>query len=183
MTREEALNLISQRIKNQNLVKHCLAVEACLRALADKFGQDKDKWGLAGLLHDLDYEETADSPQKHALKAAQELEKMGVDKEITQAVRAHNEATGTPRQSQLDKAIYAVDPLTGLIVACALVQPDKKLASLSVESIMKKFKSSSFAAGADREVIKSCSELGLSLEEFIAIGLGAMQEISEELGL
>ncbi|PIZ56467.1 phosphohydrolase [bacterium (Candidatus Torokbacteria) CG_4_10_14_0_2_um_filter_35_8] len=183
MNREQALKLIKQKIKNKNLIKHMLAVEACLRDLAKYLGEDVEAWGLSGLLHDLDYEETVDNPKKHGVLSGKELKKLGISDEIIHAVKAHNEATGTKRVSKLDKAIYTVDPVTGLIVACALVMPDKKLASLSVESIMKKYKSKNFAAGANREIIASCKEFGMELEEFIESCLKSMQGISEELEL
>lgn len=183
MTREEALAFLRKRLKNKNLIKHSLAVEACLFVLAKKLEQDPEMWGLVGLLHDLDYEETVNNPKEHAKRAADELAKMGLSAEIVHAVLAHNEATGTPRKSLLDKAIYAVDPMTGLIVAATLVLPDKKLSSLTVESILKRFKEKSFARGANRETISACHELGLSLEEFTQICLKAMQEISDNLEL
>lgn len=183
MERKEALELLKNRIKNKNLIKHSLSVEACLNNLAERFKEDKEIWGLAGLLHDLDYEDTEKMSEKHGLKAAEELEKLGVEAEIIYAVKAHNETTGTLRKSNLDKAIYAVDPLTGLIVASALVQPDKKLAGLKIESVLKKFKQKSFAAGARRETILACRDLGLELEEFVRICLEAMQGISSYLGL
>lgn len=183
MLREEAFALINQRLKNKNLIKHCLAVEACLCALARKFGESEKNWGQAGLLHDLDYEETLNNPKEHAKKAARELAEIGLPEEVAHAVLAHNESTGTPRESKLDKAIYACDPLTGLIVAATLVLPDKKLASLTVQSVLNRFKEKAFARGVNREAIKSCEELGLSLEEFIEICLKAMQDISDKLDL
>jgi hypothetical protein len=183
MTREQALQLLQQHLKNKNLIKHSLAVEACLCALAEKFGEDKEIWGITGLLHDLDYEETVDRPEEHGLKSTAELEKRGVASEIIQAIKAHNEMTKTPRKSKLDKAIYAVDPLTGLIVAATLVLPDKKLSSLTTESVLKRFKEKAFARRANREAIKSCQELGLTLEQFIKISLKAMQAIAQELDL
>jgi hypothetical protein len=183
MNREEALTLVNQRLKNKNLVKHSLAVESCLRALAKKFDENEDVWGLAGLLHDLDYEETANNPKEHAVKAADELTMMGLSEEVVHAVRAHNEMTGTPRENRLDKAIYAVDPLTGLIVAAALVLPDKKLASLTLQSVLNRFREKAFARGANRKTIAACAEFDLNLEEFVKICLEAMQKISNDLGL
>ncbi len=183
MTRDKALSLVNQRLKNKNLIKHCLAVEACLRVLARKFGENEEIWGLAGLLHDLDYEETVNNPKEHAQKGADELAELGVDQKIVHAVRAHNEMTGTVRESRLDKAIFSVDPLTGLIVAATLVLPDKKLSNLTVQSVLNRFKEKAFARGANRETIAACSELGLSLEEFTQICLEAMQDISGDLGL
>lgn len=183
MMREEALKLVKEKIKNPNLIKHCLAVEACMRALAKHFNEDEEKWGLAGLLHDIDYEETKDNPNKHSLIGAEMLEKLGLDREICEAVKTHNEAHGIPPASLMAKALYSVDPLTGLIVAAALVLPSKKLADLTVENVLNRFKEKAFARGANREIIKKCEEINLSLEEFIKIGLEAMQNISSELGL
>jgi len=183
MNREKALKLIQGKIKNQNLIKHSLAVEACLKSLAKHFGENEDKWGLAGLLHDIDYEETKEDPQAHSIVGAEFLEKLGLDREICQAVKTHNEAHGILPEGLLAKSLFCVDPLTGLIVAATLVLPTKKLADLTAENILNRFKEKSFARGANREIILKCSEIGLSLEKFVAICLQAMQEISGQLGL
>jgi len=183
MTREEAFQLVNEKINNRNLVKHTLSVESVMRKLSKKFNEDTEKWGLSGLLHDIDYEETKNEPSLHSLKGAEELEKLGVNPDIVYAIKVHNEMHNLPRNSKLDKALYCADPLTGLIVAAVLVLPDKKLSSLTPDSVLKRFKEKSFAKGANREVIKSCEELGLTLEEFVKIGLEAMQEISNDLGL
>lgn len=181
MDRETAWNLITSSVKNQNLIKHMLATEACLRALARRLNRDEEKWGLAGLLHDIDYEQTKDDPTSHALVAAQALANHGVDAEIVQAVKAHS--GNVPAVSLLDKAIVATDPVTGLIVAAALMHPTKKLANVDTDFILRRFKDKRFAAGANREQIQTCSELGLSLEEFLTICLQAMQCIAAQLGL
>lgn len=183
MNREEALRLIKEKIKNQNLIKHSLAVEACMKALAKNFGENEEKWALAGLLHDIDYEETKDDSNLHSIKGAEFLEKLGIEKEIVEAVKTHNEAHGILPETQMAKALYCVDPLTGLIVAATLVLPSKKMADLTVENILNRFKEKSFAKGANREIILKCSEINLSLEKFVEICLGAMQGISTELGL
>jgi len=183
MTRAEAYNLLKTKIQNKNMIKHSLAVEECLKDLARYFKEDEEKWGIAGLLHDYDYLEMLDFPEKHGLVGAEELEKLGLDKEIGQAIRAHNEKTGTPRVSKLDKAIHCVDPMTGLIVAATLVLPSKKIGDLTAESILNRFEEKRFAAGANREIIKRCGELGLTLEQFTEICLKAMQNISAELEL
>lgn len=183
MDREEALKLVKEKIKNQNLIKHSLAVEVCMRALARHFNENEKKWDLTGLLHDIDYEETKNDPNLHSIKGAEFLEKLGLDKEIVQAVKTHNEAHGISPETQTAKALYCVDPLTGLIVAATLVLPSKKLADLTVENILNRFKEKSFARGANREIILKCSEINLSLEKFVEICLKAMQEISDELGL
>ena len=182
MTREEALQLVKQNIKNQNLVKHMLATESIMKALARKFGENEKIWGLCGLLHDIDYEKTEGQPERHGLVAYEMLGDQ-VETTVIQAIKSHNEKTGIKPETLLDKALYAVDPLTGLIVAATLVLPDKKLASLTLESVLNRFKEKRFAAGASREQIKTCGNFGLNLEEFVKIGLEAMQNISKELGL
>ncbi len=184
MIREEALQLLKKNIFNVNLQKHCLAVESIMGALAQKFEQDVDRWKLAGLLHDIDYEETKDKPEIHSLIGAEMLEKIGLDKEIVEAVKTHNEMHGIKPQSLMAKALFVADPLSGLIVASTLVLPSKKIKDLKLKSVLKKFKQKSFARGANREIIKKCEDLiGLPLEEFIDISLRAMQNKSEELGL
>ncbi|MGB9803435.1 HD domain-containing protein [Desulfofundulus sp.] len=183
MTRDEAYHLLTSHLKTRNLVKHSLAVEAVMRGLARHFGQDEDLWGLAGLLHDIDYDWTKDEPARHSMEGADLLAREGLPEEVVYAVRAHNEAHGLPRRSLLDKALYASDPLTGLIVAGALIKPEKKLSAIDVPFLLNRFHEKSFARGANREQIKSCSEMGLSLEEFMEIGLRSMQGIAGEMGL
>jgi len=192
MNREDALKLVQEKIQNQNLIKHCLATEACMIGLAKYFMDDPstslgagdlEKWGLAGLLHDIDYEETKNDPDKHSIIGAEMLEKLGLDKEIVEAVKTHNEIHGIKPETKMAKALFCVDPLTGLIVASVLVLPSKKIADLTVENILNRFKVKGFARGANREIISKCSDIGLSLEEFIEIGLKAMQTINEDLGL
>jgi putative nucleotidyltransferase with HDIG domain len=174
VTRDEALKLVKEKIKNENLVKHCLAVEACMRALAQHFDEEEEKWALAGLLHDIDYEETKHNPEKHSLIGAKMLEGLGLDKEIVEAVKTHNEMHGIAPESRMAKALYSVDPLTGLIVAAVLVLPSKKISDLTTESV---------ARGANREIIKKCEDTGLPLDKFIEIGLDAMKGIDKDLGL
>lgn len=183
MERDEALQLVNSRVKNQNLIKHMLALEAVMKALARKLGQNENDWALAGLLHDADYEATKEEPEKGGIVIADELRQRGVSEEICHAIMAHNEATGTPRQSLMDKAIFAADPLTGLIVAATLVLPSKKLADLTAENVLNRFKEKSFARGARREAIETCKEIDMTLEEFVDTSLKAMQEISDDLGL
>ena len=183
MNREEALKLVKEKIKNQNLIKHCLAVEACMKALAQYFDKDIEKWGLAGLLHDIDYEETKNNPAQHSILGAQILEELGIDEEIVQAVKTHNDAHGIQPVTLMAKTLYCVDPLTGLIVAATLVLPLKKLEDLTTENVLNRFKEKSFARGARRETIASCSEINLRLEEFAEICLKAMQSISGQLDL
>jgi putative nucleotidyltransferase with HDIG domain len=184
MEREKILNLLKENLKNQNLIKHSLAVEAGMKALARYFGEDEEKWGIAGLLHDIDYEKTKGDPNLHSKVGAQILKEMGFDQEICDAILTHNEAHGILPLSRMAKALFCLDPLTGLIVAATLVLPSKKLKDLKVENVLNRFKEKSFARGANREIIKKCEEyLGLPLEKFVEITLKAMQEISDQLGL
>ena len=184
LSRDEALTLIKSKIKNQNLIKHMLASEAIIKSLARKLGEPEEEWGIVGLIHDLDFEETKDDPKKHTLITAEILKDKGFTDEQIQAIKAHNaENTGVERQTKLDYALTCAEQITGLIVACALVQPDKKLASVTPESILKKFKQKAFAANVSRQDIQLCEKLGLSLEEFVDLGLKAMQEISDNLGI
>ncbi|HPU00367.1 MAG: HDIG domain-containing protein [Firmicutes bacterium] len=183
MDRQEALRLVNQEVKTRNLVKHMLAAEAVMRRLARELGQDEELWGLAGLLHDLDYDKTVDQPERHGLLGAQILEEKGMPAELVHAVKAHNEMIGVERETLLDKALYAADPVTGLLVAAALIHPQKKLSAIDVPFVMNRFKEKNFARGADRGQIESCRELGLELERFIALSLEAMQSIAADLGL
>lgn len=183
MTRDELVAEVARRVTNKNLFKHILAVEAVMRRLARYFGEDEERWGSAGLLHDIDYEETKDDPHAHSIKSAEIAARLGFDEEIVDAVRAHNEIHGFPRETRMAKALYSADPLTGLIVASALISPSKKLAGIDTQFVMNRMGEKSFARGANREAIKACAELGLSVEEFVSLALEAMQGISEELGL
>ena len=183
MNREQAWQHVKQNVKNKNLQKHMLATEAVMRRLARYFGEDEEKWGLAGLLHDIDYQKTADDPARHSLVGADMLKDMGLAEEIVEAVKTHNDYHKIPRETNMAKALYAVDPLTGLIVAGALIKPEKKLSAIDAEFLLNRFEEKSFARGANREQIRTCSELGLELEEFLELGLEAMQEIAEDIGL
>ncbi len=183
MTRQEALTELKKYVNNKNLLNHMYACEAVMARLAHHFDQDEGEWAMAGLMHDIDYDQTKDSPDVHSLRGAEILTELGFSPEVTNAVKVHNERHGLPRLSLMDKALYATDPLTGLIVAGALIRPEKKLAAVKVDSLLKRFNEKSFARGANREQIAACSELGLSLEQFITLGLEAMQGIANDLGL
>lgn len=189
MKREQALNLLKENIKNQNLIKHCFAVEATMRDLAEYFKEDKEKWSLCGLLHDIDYEkvgwpENPSALSNHSKIGAEMLKNLGFDDDICQAVLTHNEAHGITPKTLMAKTLYCVDPLTGLIVAATLVLPSKKINDLKVENVLNRFKEKLFAKGANREIIAKCQDyLNLSLEKFVEIVLGAMQKISSDLGL
>lgn len=193
MTRDEAYQLLTKYLKNKNLIKHSLAAEACMKAIylhltlkSEQNPTDEEKWGITGLLHDVDYEVAQESNQlnKHG-KLLFESGEVKLPEDIEHAIRAHNYTmTGTDPENAMDWAITACDQLTGLITACALVRPDKKLASVSVESVQKKFGQKAFAAGADRDSIMLCeSNLNIQLETFIEICLKSMQSISNQLGL
>ena len=182
MDRDAALNLLNSQVKTKNLIKHCLACEAVLGGLARRLGEDEASWRLAGLLHDIDYDQTADSPETHALIGAKVLEEAGVDGAVVHAVLAHAEKA--PRESALDKALWCTDPLTGLIVAAALIRSEKKLAVVEAQFVINRMKEKGFARGANRDQIRACeAELGLSLEEFVDIGVKSMQGIAADLGL
>jgi putative nucleotidyltransferase with HDIG domain len=183
MTREEALDAVHEQVKNENLIKHMLATEAIMKALAERFGEDIEKWALAGLVHDIDVELSGGDMTIHGRLGADLVREIGMDEQSIHAILAHNETLGIPRESKMDKALFCADPLTGLITAAALVRPDKKLGSVEAKSVRKRFKEKSFAAGASRENIAACNELGLELDEFIELGLKAMQGIASELGL
>ncbi|MBN1155452.1 HDIG domain-containing protein [candidate division KSB1 bacterium] len=180
MDRQQAYELARSKFTNMNLFKHVLAVEAVMRELAIHFHDDTETWGLAGLLHDLDYEETADTPDIHTLRTEEMLAEYHIDAEIIKAIKCHNNKA--PRDTLMGKAIYAADPVTGLIVAATLMHPDKKLKSIDVDFILRRFKEKRFAAGANRDQISSCADFGLSLEEFLTIALRGMQKIDQELG-
>jgi putative nucleotidyltransferase with HDIG domain len=181
MTRDEALKLVDQKVSNRNLKKHMLATEAVMKSLAQHFNEDESIWGLAGLLHDLDYDQTVNDFPKHGLLTAEILEKTDVPLSVINAVKSH--PGHFPRKSLLDKVLYAVDPVTGLIVAAVLMHPSKKLNKVDVNFIVRRFKEKRFAAGADRDQIRSCEEFDMPLNEFIKYALEAMQNIDKELGL
>ena len=183
MTREEALDSVRANVENENLVKHMLATEAIMQALARRLDEDEEEWGLTGLLHDIDVELTEGDMSNHSKLGADLVREMGASETMVHAVLCHNEAHGVPLETKLDRALYCVDPLTGLIIAAALVRPDKKLAGVEARSVIKRFKEKSFAAGASREQIAGCRQLGLELDEFIELGLKAMQGIAADLGL
>ena len=183
MDREEALESIRENVENENLIKHMMATEAIMIALAQRFGEDEAEWGLAGLLHDIDVELTEGDMTTHSKLGADLARDLGAGEAIAEAILTHNETHGIAPRTKMEKALYCVDPLTGLITAAVLVRPDKKIANLEVKSVKKRFKVKSFAAGASREQIAKCSEIGLELDEFIAIGVEAMQGIAPELEL
>ncbi len=181
--RDEIIDAIEANVGSANLTKHMLATEAIMRALARRLGEDEEEWGLTGLLHDIDVELTGGDASTHSKVGADMARQLGASEAMADAILRHNEVHGEPLKTKLDRALYCGDPLTGLITAGALVLPDKKLASLKVKSVRKRFKEKSFAAGANREQIAQCSELGIELDEFIEIGVVAMQGVADRLGL
>jgi putative nucleotidyltransferase with HDIG domain len=186
VSRAQAWDLLCSHMQNQNLRRHCLAVEAVMRALAQHFKADPEKWGIVGLLHDGDYEQTKDKPQLHAKIMADWVRDLGEsDEELLTGIESHGWFhQGKLPQTTVQWSLFCCDELTGLIVAVALVMPSKKLAEVSVAAVMKKFPMKSFAAGAKREDIQKCEEkLGISLPEFVGLALKAMQRIAPELGL
>lgn len=182
ITRIEAFSFIEANLKNKNLIKHCLASEAVLRALAKHFGEDEETWGLSGLLHDADVELTAATPEKQGHLVGDMLGDK-ISPEMRYAMQAHNPYTGIEPKSRFDFALSAGETITGLIVASTLVLPDKKLSSLTPESIVKRFYEKRFAAGCKRDLILRCEKIGFTLEQLAALSLKAMQEISDQLGL
>jgi putative nucleotidyltransferase with HDIG domain len=181
MNRDEALELLRKYIKNENLVKHCLATGAIMRGLAEKLGKNAEKWELAGLLHDIDYEVVGGDMQKHGLTGSEILKKAGIDEEITEAVKKHNYSIFEP-EKPIEIALQAADNVSGLIIACALVK-GKKLSKVTPESVKKKFKEKSFAAGCNRDRIRLVENLGIDLQEFYAIAIESLLKIKDELGL
>jgi uncharacterized protein len=184
MTRDEAYALLCQHVQADNLRKHCLASEAILRALARRLGEDEELWGVVGLVHDLDFAATASTPPEHTRKTVEILREKGLPETALQAIREHNaEALGIPRESRFGIALSCGETITGLIVATALIMPDKKLASVQAASILKRMKKKDFARAVSREVIGECARLGIPLEDFAQLSLAAMQGIAGELGL
>ena len=184
LTRDEVWELIQQNISTEVLVKHSLATEAIMRALAERLGEDPEIWGLVGLAHDLDFDKTKDTPHQHTLVTAEILREKGVSEEIIAAIIGHNEAAeGSVRQKPLDHALACAESVTGLIVATALIMPDKKLASVKPKSVRKRMKEKAFARNVNRSAIVECEKLGLELDEFLTLSVQAMQGVSDELGL
>lgn len=187
MTRDEAISLLHAHMQNQNLRRHCYAVGFAMRALAGKLGGDPDEWEVLGILHDADWEETKDSPGEHTRKTLEWLKEKGItDGPLVHAFMSHNRKhTGLAQlQGAMEWALETVDELTGFIVAVSLVRPDKKLESVSVESVLKKWKTKEFARAVDRSQIEQCeTKLGIPLADFIDITLKAMQDHHEALGL
>lgn len=176
---KEAIKFMD-RIKNENLKKHMIAVGAIMEELAKKFGEDEEKWKLVGLLHDIDYEET--DMKEHGLKSA-EILKDYLPEDALHAIKAHNELTGVMAESLIDYALIASDAVSGLIVASALVMPNKKLEEVSVKTLKNKYKDKSFARRVNREKIMYCEKFGMDIDEFLEFSLNAMKKVATQLGL
>jgi len=184
ITREEAVQLLNEHIKNPNLYKHCLASEAVMGALAERLGEDREKWSLAGLLHDLDVDVVNADLSRHTYETERVLREKGVDEEIILAIKMHNEkAHGLTRSERFHHALAAGETITGLIIATTLVYPDKKINSVKAKSVKKRMKEKAFAASVDREIIMECEKLGIGIDEFCELSVKAMQGIAADLGL
>jgi putative nucleotidyltransferase with HDIG domain len=188
-TRDDAWRLMTQYTSNPNLRRHMLSVEAAMRAYARKFEEDEETWGITGLLHDFDYEQHPNplgvaDPEEHPLFGSRILEEQGYPQEVIYAIKAHGDFVKVERRAPLDKALFAVDELTGLITAAALVRPDKSLVSLEARSVRKKMKDKAFARGVNRDdVIQGAEALGVDLDQHIDFVISAMREIAPQLGL
>jgi len=175
------MKLIMDNMHSKNLIKHVLATEAVMKALAKELGQDEEVWAMAGLLHDLDYEFTKDNFEEHGNKTVEMLENKDLPEDIKDAILAHCEKK--ERGKLIEKAIYAADPVTGFIVAAVLIRKGSKLSDIDVDFLLNRYKEKSFARGANRDQMASCAGIGMTLEDFLSLSLKAMQEISEDLGL
>jgi len=183
LNRERAWQLLTEFTQNPNLLKHALGVEAAMRAYARHFGEDEETWGIVGLIHDFDYERYP-TQQDHVWEGMKILQERGWPEELIQAAASHASYTGIPRETRMARALFAVDELSGLIVAVALVRPSRSIFDVTVESVQKKWHDKAFARGANRqEIEQGAADLGVPLEQHIAIVLEAMQGIADELGL
>lgn len=183
LTRNEALNLVRKDVTKRNVVYHMLAVEAIMQALAKYSGENEVLWGLVGLLHDIDYEKTENTPEKHSLLAEGMLKGL-VSQEVIRAIKTHNhQYTNVTPETRMEKALIASDAISGLLVACALVMPSKKLSDVKVETVAKKFKDKDFARGANRERILVCEQIGIPKEKFFEISLEGLEPVASQIGL
>jgi putative nucleotidyltransferase with HDIG domain len=182
-SRESAWSLLTEYTQSDSLRKHMLAVEACMRAYARKFGEDEEKWGITGLLHDFDYEKYP-TPQEHPFVGNKILEERGYPEDVRRAILSHADYSGVKRESLMEKALFACDELAGFITASALVKPNKTLAEVEAKSVRKKMKDKAFARSVSRDdIINGAADLGIDLEEHIAFCIEAMKGIAGELGL
>jgi putative nucleotidyltransferase with HDIG domain len=183
MDRKQAWGLLCEYTQSESLRKHMLAVEACMRAYARKFGEDENKWGITGLLHDFDYEKYP-TPAEHPFVGNKILEERGYPEEMRRAILSHADYSGVKRESRMEKTLYACDEIAGFITASALVKPNKSLAEVEAKSVRKKMKDKAFARSVNRDdIINGAADLGVDLEEHIAFCIEAMKGIAAELGL
>jgi len=181
--RNQAWGLLCEYTQSESLRKHMLAVEACMRAYARKFGEDENKWGITGLLHDFDYEKYP-TPAEHPFVGNKILEERGYPEEMRRAILSHADYSGVKRESRMEKTLYACDEIAGFITASALVKPNKSLAEVEAKSVRKKMKDKAFARSVNRDdIINGAADLGVDLEEHIAFCIEAMKGIAGELGL
>jgi len=184
LTREEALILVKKNVTKRNSIFHMIAVEAIMKSIANHLGENEKLWQLPGLLHDIDYEKTENSPNKHALLSEKILSNFDVPEEVIRAIKAHNfHYSHVKPESNMEKALIACDAISGLLVACALVMPSKKLAEVKVNTVAKKFKDKSFARGVERKRILFCEEIGIPRNIFFKLSLDGLRAVSSEIGL
>jgi putative nucleotidyltransferase with HDIG domain len=184
MNRQAAWELLTEYTKNESLLKHALAVEAAMRAYAGKFGGDPDEWGAVGLLHDFDYERYPSAEAGHPFKGAEVLREKGYPDFVVKAVLSHADYSGVPRDTPLEKVLFACDELCGFITAAALIRPTKSILDLEASSVRKRMKDKAFARQVSREdIIKGAEQLGVDLNEHIAFVIQAMRGVADALGL
>ncbi|HID42758.1 MAG TPA: HDIG domain-containing protein [Archaeoglobaceae archaeon] len=182
MDRNKALELLKKYVKNENLIKHCIATSAIMRKVAEELGESADKWELVGILHDIDYEVVGGDMEKHGVTGGEILKENGVNDEIVEVVRTHNHMLFGNYEKPIELALQAADSVSGLIIACALVKKGK-ITEVKPKSVKKKFKEKSFAAGCDRNRIKEIEKLGIELLRFYEIAIEGLIEVKDELGL
>jgi len=183
MNREDAWCLLTEFTQSESLRKHALAVEACVRAYAVKFGEDEETWAIVGLIHDFDYEKYP-SAEDHPFRGSEILAERGVNEQIRRAILSHANYSGVPRESKLEKTLFACDELCGFITATALVKPSKSLAEVDAKSIRKRMKDKAFARSVSRDdIVSGAADLGVDLDEHIAFCVEAMKTIADRLGL
>ena len=184
MTRDEGWALLAEHTTNPNLLKHMLAVEAVMRAYARRFGEDEESWGLVGLLHDLDYEKHPSGEAGHPFKGVEVLRGRGVDESLCRAILSHADYSGIPRETMMERALFAADEVSGFVIAVALVKPSRALADVDVASVKRKMKDKAFAKGVRREdIVKGAAELGVALDDHLAAVIAALQGVAPQLGL
>jgi putative nucleotidyltransferase with HDIG domain len=184
MTRNEAWAVLTEHTTNPNLLKHMLAVEAVMRAYARRFGQDEETWGIVGLLHDLDYEKHPSQEAGHPFRGVDVLRGLGLDETLCRAILSHADYSGVPRETLMEKALFAADELSGFVIAVALVKPNRALAEVDAASVKRKMRDKAFAKGVRREdIVRGAAELELALDDHIGSVIAALQGIAPQLGL